>query len=33
MSHAGVLETAEKVKTLAAKLLKTFAELYGNQQK
>jgi purine-nucleoside phosphorylase len=29
LSHAEVLETAEKVKTLAAKLLKNFAELYG----
>ena len=28
LSHAEVLETAEKVKTLAAKLLKIFAELY-----
>jgi purine-nucleoside phosphorylase len=28
LSHAKVLETAEKVKTLAAKLLKIFAELY-----
>ena len=28
LSHAEVLETAEKVKTLAAKLLKNFAELY-----
>ena len=28
LSHAEVLGTAEKVKTLAAKLLKTFAELY-----
>src|SRR5450432_959877 len=33
LSHAEVLETAEKVKTLAAKLLKSFAELYGDQQK
>jgi purine-nucleoside phosphorylase len=33
LSHTEVLETAEKVKTLAAKLLKSFAELYGNQQK
>ena len=33
LSHTEVLETAEKVKTLAAKLLKRFAELYGNQQK
>jgi purine-nucleoside phosphorylase len=29
LSHTEVLETAEKVKTLAAKLLKNFAELYG----
>jgi purine-nucleoside phosphorylase len=28
LSHAEVLETAEKVKTLAAKLLKNFAEFY-----
>jgi purine-nucleoside phosphorylase len=33
LSHAEVLETAEKVKTLAAKLLKNFAEFYGSQQK
>jgi purine-nucleoside phosphorylase len=33
LSHAEVLETAEKVKTLAAKLLKNFAELYAHQQK
>jgi purine-nucleoside phosphorylase len=33
LSHAEVLETAERVKTLAAKLLKNFAELYGNRQK
>jgi purine-nucleoside phosphorylase len=33
LSHGEVLETAEKVKIVAAKLLKTFAELYGNQQK
>lgn len=33
LSHAEVLETAEKVKTLATKLLKSFAELYGSQQK
>jgi purine-nucleoside phosphorylase len=33
LSHTEVLETAEKVKVLAAKLLKTFAELYGHQQK
>jgi purine-nucleoside phosphorylase len=29
LSHAEVLATAEKVKTLAAKLLENFAELYG----
>jgi purine-nucleoside phosphorylase len=29
LSHAEVLETAEKVKVLAAQLLKKFAELYG----
>jgi purine-nucleoside phosphorylase len=29
LSHAEVLETAERVKTLAAKLLETFAGLYG----
>ena len=29
LSHAEVLETGEKVKSLAAKLLKNFAELYG----
>ncbi len=29
LSHAEVLGTAERVKTLAAKLLKNFAELYG----
>jgi purine-nucleoside phosphorylase len=28
LSHSEVLETAEQVKTLAAKLLKNFAELY-----
>jgi purine-nucleoside phosphorylase len=33
LSHAEVLETAEKVKTLAAKLLENFVELYANQQK
>jgi purine-nucleoside phosphorylase len=31
LSHAEVLETAEKVKSLAAKLLKNFAELYGRK--
>jgi purine-nucleoside phosphorylase len=29
LSHAEVLETAERVKTLAAKLLEKFAGLYG----
>ena len=29
LSHAEVLETAERVKTLAAQLLKNFAQLYG----
>jgi purine-nucleoside phosphorylase len=29
LSHAEVLETAGRVKTLAAQMLKTFAELYG----
>jgi purine-nucleoside phosphorylase len=29
LSHAEVLETAERVKTLAVKLLKQFAGLYG----
>jgi purine-nucleoside phosphorylase len=33
LSHGEVLKTAEKKKVLAAKLLKCFAELYGNQQK
>ena len=33
LSHAEVLGTAERVKVLAAKLLKNFAGLYGNQQK
>jgi purine-nucleoside phosphorylase len=32
LSHGEVLETADKVKTLAAKLLEKFAELYGHQQ-
>ena len=32
LSHEEVLETAEHVKSLAAKLLKNFSELYGNQQ-
>ncbi len=31
LSHAEVLETATRVKTMAAKLLKTFSELYGDQ--
>ena len=29
LSHAGVLETAEKVKTMAVFLLENFARLYG----
>jgi purine-nucleoside phosphorylase len=33
LSHTEVLETGEKMKTLAAKLLKSFSELYGDQQK
>jgi purine-nucleoside phosphorylase len=33
LSHAEVLETAERMKNLAAKLLKIFAELYGSQQR
>ena len=33
LSHTEVLATAERVKTVAAKLLKTFSELYGHQQK
>jgi purine-nucleoside phosphorylase len=32
LSHAEVLETAEKVKTLAAKLLSKFAQTYGRDQ-
>jgi purine-nucleoside phosphorylase len=31
LSHAEVLETAERVKKLAAQLLKTFAKLYGQE--
>src|SRR5471032_940825 len=31
LSHAEVLETGEKVKVLAAKLLKNFAEMYGQK--
>jgi purine-nucleoside phosphorylase len=33
LSHAEVLATGEKAGALAAKLLKNFAQLYGNQQK
>jgi purine-nucleoside phosphorylase len=33
LSHTEVLKTGEKVKVLAAQLLKKFAELYGHQQK
>jgi purine-nucleoside phosphorylase len=32
LSHAEVLETAERVKKVAAQLLKNFAKLYGRQQ-
>jgi purine-nucleoside phosphorylase len=32
LSHAEVLETAERVKKLAAQMLKNFAELYGHDQ-
>jgi purine-nucleoside phosphorylase len=32
LSHAEVLETAEKVKTLAGQMLKTFAELHAKDQ-
>jgi purine nucleoside phosphorylase len=32
LSHAEVLETAEKVKNLAAHLLKNFARLYAREQ-
>jgi purine-nucleoside phosphorylase len=32
LSHAEVLETADRVKNLATQLLKTFAELYGQDQ-
>src|SRR5271156_2771722 len=31
LSHTEVLETAERVKNSGAQLIKTFAELYGNQ--
>ena len=33
LSHAEVLETAERVKKSGAKLIKNFAEIYGDQQK
>jgi purine-nucleoside phosphorylase len=33
LSHAEVLETAERVKKSGAALIKNFAELYGSQQK
>jgi purine-nucleoside phosphorylase len=33
LSHGEVLENGKKVRFLAAKLLKNFAELYGSQQK
>lgn len=32
LSHAEVLETAERVKTVAATMLKVFAKLYGQQK-
>jgi hypothetical protein len=32
LSHAEVLETAERVKTRAANLLKNFAKLYGRKK-
>ena len=32
LSHAEVLETSERVKKLAAQMLKNFAELYGQNQ-
>jgi purine-nucleoside phosphorylase len=32
LSHTEVLETAERVKKVAARLLRTFAELYGRKQ-
>ena len=32
LSHSEVLETAERVKSLASKLLKNFAELYGRSK-
>ena len=32
LSHAEVLETADRVKSLAAQLLKNFAKLYGHNQ-
>ena len=32
LSHAEVLETAERVKNVAAELLKNFAKLYGHSQ-
>jgi purine-nucleoside phosphorylase len=32
LSHAEVLETAERVKTVAAQLLKNFAQLYGQKK-
>jgi purine-nucleoside phosphorylase len=31
LSHAGVLETAERVKQSGRQLIKSFAELYGAQ--
>ena len=32
LSHAEVLETAERVQRVAARLLETFAQLYGQTQ-
>ena len=32
LSHAEVLETAERVKTQAANLLKNFAKIYGRKK-
>jgi purine-nucleoside phosphorylase len=33
LSHTGVLVTAERVKNSGAQLIKSFVEIYGNQQK
>ena len=32
LSHAEVLETAERVKNVAARMLREFAKLYGQEQ-